>query len=1082
MTSGKNTPFALLVLTVLVVALLATACAGQATTSSSNAATTAGTVATTQNLTTNQPGTTAPSAQPRLAAAKIADSQQRVLFAGGGLTADFEYQLTSDAATMAYLEIAEKGTAEEHGRVLARTEKASATTGATLLWDGTGLDDKVVAEGEYLAYVVTEDAAGNQVASRPVAVAVYQPIGVDGVVKDGSGNPVSGAKVDVAGTALSVTTDADGAFHLASCPMGFRTFEASKTGAGSGSVWVKLNHSTGTVTVVLGQTTGKTARTEQVASAATATYVAMSPGSSVTISGHLYYRDEQDVAQPMRGVRVVLQDDATTFWDNLFTCTSTDTGYFSFTYDYDDVWDSWNEPDVRVVAYAEDRDTDICGVYDGYWSTDPYEFVATRTWNDNTSDRTNLDCYKTGNDRVAFFIYDCARRAHDRWQELTGYDRDWIWVDYPADIDKKKSGEFEIDVAYTCINIRQGDSEWSPATTYHEYGHSVHYALSDLGKDCNAYAAYSDSGFVFYERGEGKWYTEKDNTYGIDEEGGAWLALKEGFAEFFAAVISNWDRGAIGETATYERNADVGPRTYKVSPWSQVTLLVKDQDDARIAHSVARALWDIYDGTETPLCCNWDYERSFEYTGHSLFALVPPYPLARPMGPLGNTDDDMLSNTGTAPFGNTLAKLVTVLRYDYPADVHELYEALIERYSAAQLDRTALQAAFYSQGILKDHPVEWAPQVSDTAITPAPSNGAYRGTLRVYAQVDDTDGSRDLDRASVRLEWGVADTRPGVKTVYWSPLGCTYTRLHYGPPGKSGDNWYAIDWDTRVPSPCTIAFKDDSPFGYATNGARDGTAIAGRKEGVRLRVIANDRFTDSAPVELAPITVDNTPGVFGDQVTADAPSDCIAWAGMDSITHLPYTYELFFTPSVLQAGIIAEYTLGYAAPTECRAPIMRLELTDDGRVLFSVNMSNGSGPGGGTWCYPYDPQDPTRLEVGHRYHIAADNGPWGLRLYIDGKLEAAAPYFDYPQPDWSDGTLYGGWFSIGAYDTLSPAESTALGQYDEVRVSKVQRYTGDADHPFTPPSAPFTMDADTVLLDHLDGSTAGENNGMTFGP
>lgn len=46
------------------------------------------------------------------------------------------------------------------------------------------------------------------------------------------------------------------------------------------------------------------------------------------------------------------------------------------------------------------------------------------------------------------------------------------------------------------------------------------------------------------------------------------------------------------------------------------------------------------------------------------------------------------------------------------------------------------------------------------------------------------------------------------------------------------------------------------------------------------------------------------------------------------------------------------------------------------------------------------------------------------------------------------------------------------GYVDEVRVSKVARYTGT----FTPPTAAFTNDADTVLLLHMDGT----NGSTTF--
>lgn len=60
---------------------------------------------------------------------------------------------------------------------------------------------------------------------------------------------------------------------------------------------------------------------------------------------------------------------------------------------------------------------------------------------------------------------------------------------------------------------------------------------------------------------------------------------------------------------------------------------------------------------------------------------------------------------------------------------------------------------------------------------------------------------------------------------------------------------------------------------------------------------------------------------------------------------------------------------------------------------------------------------------------------------------------------------------LGAYKASNP-QSEFSGYIDEVRVSDTARYTSN----FTPPTAAFTNDADTVLLLHLDGA----NNSTTF--
>jgi prepilin-type processing-associated H-X9-DG protein len=214
-----------------------------------------------------------------------------------------------------------------------------------------------------------------------------------------------------------------------------------------------------------------------------------------------------------------------------------------------------------------------------------------------------------------------------------------------------------------------------------------------------------------------------------------------------------------------------------------------------------------------------------------------------------------------------------------------------------------------------------------------------------------------------------------------------------------------------------------------------------------------------------------------DQAHADSTADFVYWGG--DITPMMHdnTYELVFTPSVIQAGTIAMHTMGYMnvpAGSGKRAAYVRLEMLAGGRVRFAINQYNGDGPGNGTW---HAITSTAALKAGVRYHLAAEDGGGGMMLFVDGHLAAKDPYTGFPQTDWSDGTQWGGWFSAGDFEDFVAAETTAPGSYDEVRLSKVQRYSKG----FVPPDKPFTTDADTLLLDHLDGSTSGITGGFTFG-
>jgi hypothetical protein len=149
----------------------------------------------------------------------------------------------------------------------------------------------------------------------------------------------------------------------------------------------------------------------------------------------------------------------------------------------------------------------------------------------------------------------------------------------------------------------------------------------------------------------------------------------------------------------------------------------------------------------------------------------------------------------------------------------------------------------------------------------------------------------------------------------------------------------------------------------------------------------------------------------------------------------------------------------------------------DGRIVFGIN--NGSE--GTTLC------GQTNITDGRWHHIAvtrsASDG--SLAIFIDGRLDARG---EGPTGDVSyrDGraTQYPAdpFLVIGAEKhDAGPEYPSFRGWLDDVRISRIIRYHGA----FTPPTAPFTPDADTVALYHFNegaGTTVRDSSGAPGGP
>ena len=101
------------------------------------------------------------------------------------------------------------------------------------------------------------------------------------------------------------------------------------------------------------------------------------------------------------------------------------------------------------------------------------------------------------------------------------------------------------------------------------------------------------------------------------------------------------------------------------------------------------------------------------------------------------------------------------------------------------------------------------------------------------------------------------------------------------------------------------------------------------------------------------------------------------------------TYELWFQPVVDSWGVIASTTYAYPnAPfgSSGRWWAMQLAIDMFGSVYFTINQAGSAGPGSGT---EHAIHGTTARKPGTWYHLAAQYGTGGMRLFVNGKLEAS---------------------------------------------------------------------------------------------
>jgi hypothetical protein len=116
---------------------------------------------------------------------------------------------------------------------------------------------------------------------------------------------------------------------------------------------------------------------------------------------------------------------------------------------------------------------------------------------------------------------------------------------------------------------------------------------------------------------------------------------------------------------------------------------------------------------------------------------------------------------------------------------------------------------------------------------------------------------------------------------------------------------------------------------------------------------------------------------------------------------------------------------------------------DAGNIRFFVNSADRIVAPSGT------------ISVDTWHHIAVVRNSGTTKMYVDG-VQKGSSYTD--STDYQAGRLYLG-ANMNGINSLD-------GWMDEIRASSIARYTGN----FTPPTAAFVNDANTLLLIHADGA------------
>ncbi|MCS7274987.1 MAG: putative Ig domain-containing protein [Candidatus Bipolaricaulota bacterium] len=154
---------------------------------------------------------------------------------------------------------------------------------------------------------------------------------------------------------------------------------------------------------------------------------------------------------------------------------------------------------------------------------------------------------------------------------------------------------------------------------------------------------------------------------------------------------------------------------------------------------------------------------------------------------------------------------------------------------------------------------------------------------------------------------------------------------------------------------------------------------------------------------------------------------------------------------------------------------------NNGKIAFGVSYGNS----GNTICGNIS------VTNGQWHHVAVTRqySTGQLCIFVNGQQDVCGPgnvgsnrdvsYRDGRSTSYPNSDPF---LVLGAEKhDAGPAYPSYKGWLDELRISNVRRYTGN----FTPPSVPFTPDANTVALYHFDegsGNTINDSSGASGGP
>jgi hypothetical protein len=140
-------------------------------------------------------------------------------------------------------------------------------------------------------------------------------------------------------------------------------------------------------------------------------------------------------------------------------------------------------------------------------------------------------------------------------------------------------------------------------------------------------------------------------------------------------------------------------------------------------------------------------------------------------------------------------------------------------------------------------------------------------------------------------------------------------------------------------------------------------------------------------------------------------------------------------------------------------------------VAWFVGMT-AAGLATASSCSGVSVTSSTAINNGVLHHIALVMTSGALALWVDGVLVGSAAASTAPVSGNTSSQM-----AVGGYGSLSTFDWS--GAIDEVRISNMARYSA----PFTPPSAAFTTDANTIALWHLDGNGIDSSPmSMTYAP